>query len=96
MGELPERAVVRECKEEMGCEVAVKRFLPRVQMNTWTHKEGAIKYLRHVFVLVFECHVKKGKPKVNNKEVSDIGWFTKKETKKLAKLPGMDAFIELV
>ena len=96
MGETPEIAVVRECKEEMRCDVTIRRFLPRVQMNTWTHREGTIKYRRHVFVLVFECRIKKGIPKPQNKEVSELGWFTKSEAEKLKKLPRMEKFIELI
>jgi 8-oxo-dGTP diphosphatase len=92
-GEAPEEAIVREFKEEVGCDIVVERLVPIVQSKIWSGTDGGES---HVLVFCFEVEITGGVPKAQDKGVSDVGWFTKDETKALDTLVSIKKFIEHV
>ena len=89
-GETGEEAVMRECREEMGCEVIVERFIPIFWTSMWK-KENGEKF--QAFVVCYQCRIATGMPRPSNQEVSQIGWFTKDEIRQMETLPGTHAVI---
>jgi 8-oxo-dGTP pyrophosphatase MutT (NUDIX family) len=92
-GEAPEEAIIREFKEEAGCDIVVGRLLPIVQSKIWPRSDGGVS---HVLVFCFEVEVVGGVPRPQDKKVSEVGWFTEKETQSLDALVSIKKFIELV
>ncbi len=92
-GESPQEALVRECREEIGCTVRAKRLLPVVQSKIWTKKNGK-RY--HVLVFCFEAHITAGKPRPCDKQVSEVRWFEKENVSKLNTLRGIEELIGLL
>lgn len=91
-GESKENALKRECVEEIGCRVVIKRILPKHQVRSWTSRYGKSVV---VDVYCYECHLAEGcSPQPSDNEVSEIGWFLKNEIKNLDTLPGITDFLE--
>lgn len=90
-GENPTKALERECKEEIGCDITIKRLIPYVWTNVWKKRDG--KQIQ-VFLLCYHCTIKRGKPRPSNSEVSEISWFSLKEIKRLRVLPGTHEIIK--
>jgi 8-oxo-dGTP diphosphatase len=92
-GESPEAAVVRECKEETGCEIKVKRLLPLMQSTIWARADGGE---QNVLVSCYESEFVSGLPQPLDKKVSDVGWFSKEEFFKMDTLRGIKDFINFI
>ena len=91
--ENPKDAAVRECKEEIGCDVLIKKILPKIQSKVWARAGGN---QIHVIVMCYEAQIVSGNPRPMDQEVSDVNWFTKQEIKKLDTLVGIEDFIDLL
>lgn len=64
-GEAPEAALVRELREELGCEVAALRALPR-----FTHDYGAVT----IAMIPFRCTLAPGSPPPHAHEHVALAW----------------------
>lgn len=91
-GEAPEEAVVRECLEEIGCEIKIKRLVPKVQSAVWVRTDEKE---QQVIILCYEAEIINGTPTPLDKKVSEVRWFFKDEIKGLDLLKGIGEFIEL-
>ena len=87
-GERPELALVREIKEELGCEIAVGRPLPR-----FTHDYGSVLIEMIPFVCAMRCD---GPPPHPHEHVA-LRWVAPAELKTLdlapADWPVVDAYM---
>ena len=92
-GETPEDAVMRECREEAGCEIQIKRLLPKVQSMIWQRVDGKE---QHVIVFCYEAIMVGGTVVPSDKKVAEVGWFMKSEAEKLNLLRGTMEFINLI
>lgn len=90
--ESPEDALRRECKEEIDCEVEIKRLLPEIQSKRWTRPDGK-RY--HVLVFCFEAEIVSGEPRPLEKSASEVGWFEEEDVSVLDTLAGIDEFVSL-
>ena len=90
-GETEEQAIVRECREEIACEVAPLQKIPLVQDRSWLQSGGEVMVHVHCYM----AKIVSGEPVPNNQEVSEIGWFTLNEIEQLDTLPGINSFINL-
>lgn len=91
-GESLEDAVRRECREEIGCDMVIKRFLPQVQTRVWERADGG---RLQVFVCCFEGCLSSGDPKPCDDKVSEVRWCTREELGELDTLPGIQEFVEM-
>ena len=91
-GETPEQAAVRECREEVGCEVSVIRMLPQVQSRTWERNDGLTV---HALVFCFECRLDAGTPSPREDKVSETRWCTLEDAIALDTLEGVTDFLRL-
>lgn len=91
-GESPETAIARECKEEVGCDIRIKRLLPSVQSNMWPRSD---RDRQHVLVFCYEAEIISGTPHPSDTKVSEVRWFTKDEAAVLDTLPGIMDFIRM-
>lgn len=91
-GETPEEAAVRECMEETGCEIKIKRLIPKIQAPIWSRVDGKE---QQGFVICYEAELIAGTPKPLDKKVSEVGWFLEEDIAKLDTLRGIKEFIEL-
>lgn len=91
-GESPEAAVIRECEEEIGCIVRVKRLIPVIQSTRWLRDDDVD---LHVFVICYEVEIVSGVPQPMDDKVSEVGWFTKDEAKTMDLLRGVEEYIDL-
>jgi 8-oxo-dGTP diphosphatase len=89
-GESPEEALQRECVEEIGCEVSIKRLIPLVQSKRWSRTDGVD---MHVIVLCYEADIVSGIPEPSDDKVSEVGWFTEDKFRELELLRGTEEFI---
>lgn len=89
-GETAEEAIRRECQEEVGCSIVVKRLLPLAWSKTWVRTDGE-KF--HVLAFGFEAEILEGDPQPSDKKVSQVGWFTREEISALDTLAGVEEFI---
>lgn len=92
-GESPEEAIVRECKEEIGCTIEIIRLLPHLHSKVW---EKTTKEVVQVFVSCFEARIVEGVPTPSESEVSEIQWFAREEIRSLDSLPGTNDFVSLL
>ncbi len=91
-GELPEDAIRRECREEIGSEIFVERLLPIVWSNVWSRKDNRD---THVLVLCYEARIVSGAPMPVDAKVSEVRWFGTKEIGDLETLPGISEFVRI-
>jgi len=79
-GETPEKAVVREFREELGIKVTVQKTIPKVfssVRNQW-----------HGILICYICNIQHGTYTIIlDKESNQYNWFTLREIKKLHTLP---------
>jgi len=92
-GETPEQAVVRECKEETGCNAEIVRFLPVVHSKVWDRENGT---KLQSFVYFFELRYISGEPGSADPKVGEVEWYTKEEALELDSLPGFKEALEYI
>ncbi len=86
-----ENALTRELKEELGVEVKIIKFIPRV-FEIRRKKDNF-----HGLFFVFLCHLLNNSQKiVLNSEASEFGWFTKEEILNLDSLLGTREIINFI
>ena len=87
VGETPQRALIREIKEELNTTINIIRLLPHVQSNTFIH---------HCIVLAFECFLAEDAlpPMPSVVAIEKIRWVPVKEAQQLDLLPGTIPFLE--
>ncbi len=86
-----EKALKRELKEELGVEVKIIKFIPKV-FEIRREEDNF-----HGLFFVFLCHLLNDSQKiVLNNEASKFGWFTKEEISNLDSLPGTKEIINLI
>lgn len=90
--ENPLETARRECYEEVGCEVTIKRLLPLVRSKVWQRTDGNE---QHVLVFCYETEWLKGTPTLCDPMVSEVGWFSIDEISSLDMLEGIAEFIEI-
>lgn len=73
-GETPHRALVRELREELGCNITVRRLI-HAQSNIYSSK-------KHYLVLYYECHIW---PQV---APDNCRWYRLDAVEELPTLPG--------
>jgi len=88
--ETPEQALIRECKEETGCDVSIKHLIPLARNNRWTLLDGT---KRSVIVICYEAQWESGEPRALDKKVTNSGWFTKEEILEMDTLASIKEFI---
>jgi 8-oxo-dGTP diphosphatase len=91
-GESPEAALKRECEEEVGVKVDIGRLLPQVQSAVWSRTDGKT---QHVLIFCFEAVITEGEPRVSDRKVSEVRWFSLDEIAMLDTLRGIKDFFEL-
>lgn len=72
-GEDPERAVVRECREECGIELEVIDVL-EVAFHRYERKD--------VLLLFYECRLREGSPEVSHLGVAEHAWALPSELRR--------------
>jgi len=92
-GEKPEDTIIRECLEEIGCQVRILRLVPHVQSNMWERSDGST---AQALVICYEVEIIKGEPKAIDKKVAQVKWFSQNEIKELNILPGILEFIKAI
>jgi 8-oxo-dGTP diphosphatase len=65
--ESPERALIREIKEELGCDIIVQRALPRSR-----HQYPTVA----IEMIPFQCTLAPGSPAPHPHEHTEIAWVT--------------------
>jgi len=91
-GESPEETLIRECREEIGCEIKVIKLLPLIQSRVWrTSVGGEIQAI----VLCYEAEIVEGQARPSDKKVGAVAWFNREELNALDVLPGIKDFITL-
>ena len=81
---------MRECKEETGCDISIKRLIPLARNNRWNLVGGT---KRSAIIICYEAQLEAGEPQVLDKKVSDVGWFTKEEILEMDTLRNIKEFI---
>jgi 8-oxo-dGTP diphosphatase len=89
-GERPEAAVVREAKEELGCDIEIIRLLPVVHSRVWHHRDGR---LIQAFVLCYEARITAGIPRLEEDRTSQFRWCSETEILALDHLEGIPEFL---
>jgi ADP-ribose pyrophosphatase YjhB (NUDIX family) len=74
----------REMREELGVEVSAKRLLGIYTDPSYILVSG--KQIHRVFLIVFLCVIKKGKPKSTNETV-EYRWFKRKDLSSIEAFP---------
>lgn len=79
-GESPEKAVVRELKEELGIDTFIHHIIPKVFSTVRSHWHGLL--------ICFVCTMKQYNSSiVLNHEANQYGWFSLDEIQQLPTLP---------
>lgn len=88
-GETPEKAIVREIREELSISVVPRRLLPYLHTNLWEYAHA----LQHVVLACYECETEGDLP-------GDVGqdarWFPINQIDFESTLPGTREFVSLV
>ena len=92
-GELPKDALIRECREEIGCAIEVVRLLPYLHTRVWERTDGQA---TQAFVSCFEARIGSGVPRSLDGASSEVRWYVKDEAMALDTLPGIKEFIDLL
>lgn len=79
-----EQCLKREMREELGVEVSAKRLLGVYTDPSYILALG--NQVQRVFLIVFLCVIKKGKPKLTN-ETEEYRWFKKKDLSFIKSFP---------
>lgn len=86
-----EKALTRELKEELGVEVKIVKFIPKV-FEIRREKDNF-----HGLFFVFLCNLLNNSQKiVLNSEASEFGWFAKEEILNLDSLQGTKEIINFI
>lgn len=70
-GEQPEKALLREIKEELGVKVSILKH--HCSVASYSYGFGDVKY--HWILICYLCRIINGRPKVTNTENRTIKWF---------------------
>jgi 8-oxo-dGTP diphosphatase len=89
-GESPEDTVIRECQEEIGCQIKINKLSPKVQSSVWGRADSKE---QHVIILCYEAEIINGTPTPMDKKVSEVRWFFEDEIVGLDLLRGIREFI---
>jgi mutator protein MutT len=93
-GESSEETVKRECLEEIGCEIRIKKLMPLIQSAVWIRTDDKE---QHVLVICYQAELISGDPKpFLDKKVGDVKWFSKEEINELDVLRGIREYVELL
>jgi 8-oxo-dGTP diphosphatase len=92
LNETPEKALLREVKEETGLNVEIVRLLPKVYNNILNRADGLI----NVIIIAFECKIISGSPKSGDTEVGELKFFKREEIDYTKCLPKTKEIIELL
>ncbi len=82
-GENPEETAVREVNEETGYEVSNPELFRDVFSYLLEYEKKRI----HVLITVYLCRLEGGEKDLSDQKISDIGWFTDEELKKIDTIP---------
>ncbi|MEK7186965.1 MAG: NUDIX domain-containing protein [Patescibacteria group bacterium] len=91
-GENPEDAIRRECREEIGCEIKIKRLMPSIQSAVWTRTDDKE---QHAIIVCYEAELIGGDPRPLDKKVAEVKWFTRAEISRIDTLKGIKEYVEL-
>lgn len=86
-GESPEAALVREIREELGCEIVVGRALPR-----FLHDYGSVV----IEMFPFVCAIAAGSGAPHPHEHVGVRWVTREELRKLDLAPADWPVVEMI
>lgn len=87
-GETPERALIREIKEELGIRIVPKRLLPYIHTNLWEYPHA----IQHVVLVCYECGMEGDR---SYEGTEDVRWFHLNEIDFGLTLPGTREFVSL-
>lgn len=87
-GETPDRAIVREIREELGLEIEPLRLLPHLHTNIWEYEHA----IYHVVLAGYDCALKTGS---ELEDTVEARWFNVQEIDFSTTLPGTREFISL-
>ena len=91
--EAPEQTVVRECLEEIGCEVKIVRLIPLIGSNLWNHIDG---YKFQAVLICYECRIMDGVARPQVEEVKETRWCRKEEVYMMDCLPWIKEFVRML
>lgn len=91
-GESPEDTLRRECREEIGCEIDIKKLIPSIQSAVWIRTDDRE---QHVLVVCYEAELISGEPQSLDKKVAEVKWFTRGDIQELDTLKGIKDFVAI-
>ena len=91
-GEEPEKALIREVKEESGLDVKVIRLLPKILNQLWLNQNPQ----RQIIILTYECLVVGGELKPKADEILELKFIDPKDTDNYDCLPNVEKIISLL
>ncbi len=92
-GESPEDAIRRECREEIGCEIRIKKLMPLIQSTVWIRTD---KKEQHVVIICYQAELISGDPQPSDIKVAKVGWISRIEISRLDTLKGINEYVELL
>lgn len=92
-GESPEDAIRRECREEIGCEIRIKKLMPRIQSTVWVRTDDKE---QHVIIICYLAELASGEPRPSDEKVAKVGWFAREEILHLDTLRGTNEYVEMM